>query len=57
MTLRTAVFAIWCCCPMPTAIVPLASASEGWRSYEVYQPTITRHAVIDARSHAHKYNH
>jgi len=28
-----------------------------WRTYEVYQPTITRHAVIDARTHEHKYNH
>ena len=34
-----------------------AAETDDWRSYEVYQPTITRHAVIDARSHAHKYNH
>ena len=34
-----------------------AAGSDSWRSYEVYQPTITRHAVIDARSHPHKYNH
>jgi hypothetical protein len=36
---------------------PPAAASDDWRSYEVYQPTITRHAVIDGRSHTHKYNH
>ena len=34
-----------------------AEASDGWRSYEVYRPTITRHAVIDAGRHDHKYNH
>ena len=34
-----------------------AEPAEGWRSYEVYQPTVTRHAVIDATTHSHKYNH
>ena len=31
--------------------------SDDWRTYEVYQQTVTRHAVIDARTHEHKYNH
>jgi len=35
----------------------LSVPSDGWRTYEVYQPTVTRHAVIDATRHAHKYNH
>ena len=34
-----------------------AAPAAPWRTYEVYQPTITRHAVIDARTHKHKYNH
>lgn len=34
-----------------------AASAAPWRSYEVYRPTITRHAVIDARTHEHKYNH
>lgn len=28
-----------------------------WRTYEVYQPTVTRHDVIAAAAHPHKYNH
>ncbi|HUT91214.1 MAG TPA: sialidase family protein [Thermoguttaceae bacterium] len=55
--IRTVACALSCCFPMLSAALPPASASDGWRSYEVYQPTITRHAVIDARTHAHKYNH
>ncbi|GEM_PF-1058571 len=35
----------------------VAAASGDWRTYEVYQPRVTRHDVIDARSHPHKYNH
>ena len=34
-----------------------AAPAQTWRTYEVYQPSITRHAVIDARTHKHKYNH
>ena len=54
---RTIACSLSCCFLVLSATLPLASASDGWRSYEVYQPTITRHAVIDARTHAHKYNH
>ena len=35
----------------------LAVPAAAWRAYEVYQPTVTRHAVIDGSTHAHKYNH
>lgn len=35
----------------------MGAPSGAWRTYEVYQPTITRHDVIDARTHANKYNH
>ncbi len=35
----------------------VAALSDGWRTYEVYQPTVTRHDVINARDHPHKYNH
>ena len=31
--------------------------ADARRTYEIYAPTITRHPVIDARTHAHKYNH
>jgi hypothetical protein len=34
-----------------------ARCDEGWRHYTVYQPTVTRHDVINALSHPHKYNH
>ncbi|NQT12477.1 MAG: exo-alpha-sialidase [Planctomycetes bacterium] len=54
---RRMAFALSCCLPMLLGASSLAASSDGWRSYEVYQPTITRHAVIDARTHAHKYNH
>lgn len=35
----------------------MASPPGAWRTYEVYRPTITRHDVIDARTHGNKYNH
>lgn len=35
----------------------VAAAPDGWRTYEIYQPTITRHDVINGRTHPHKYNH
>jgi hypothetical protein len=31
--------------------------ADGWRSYTVYQPAVTRHDVINAVDHPHKYNH
>ncbi len=34
-----------------------AADGDGWASYEVYQPSITRHDVLDARAHPHQYNH
>ncbi|MBN2450340.1 MAG: exo-alpha-sialidase [Lentisphaeria bacterium] len=43
-------------CVLCRAVAPLASGGD-WRAYEVYQPTVTRHAVIDAMAHPHKYNH
>lgn len=46
-----------CCFPILSVVSSSASASDRWRSYEVYRPTVTRHAVIDARNHTHKYNH
>ena len=54
---RTAACALFCCFPVFSAASQSAAASDGWRSYEVYQPTVTRHAVIDAQTHSHKYNH
>lgn len=50
-------FALAICCVLSLLPARRPSASDDWRSYEVYQPTVTRHAVIDARTHAHKYNH
>jgi len=35
----------------------VAAPADDWRSYAVYQPTVTHHAVIDGRTHPHKYNH
>ena len=55
--IRTVVCTLSCCFAVLPAALPLAVASDDWRSYEVYRPNITRHAVIDARTHAHKYNH
>lgn len=34
-----------------------ATAFGQWRTYEVYQPTVTLHDVIAAAEHTHKYNH
>ena len=34
-----------------------AASVDAWVTYEVYEPTVSRHAVIDARTHEHKYNH
>ncbi len=39
-----------------SAVAP-AACDEVWRSYTVYQPTVTRHDVINAIDHPHKYNH
>ena len=33
------------------------SLAAEWRTYEIYQPTVTRHDVIAAAEHPHKYNH
>ena len=41
----------------PALVLGGEPPTDSWRSYEVYQPAVTRHAVIDARVHAHKYNH
>ena len=55
--IRTVLCTRPCCLYALFAVIPFAAASDGWRAYEVYQPTVTRHNVIDARTHAHKYNH
>ena len=55
--MRCIASALFCWLLVLSATSPLPAASDDWRSYEVYQPTITRHAVIDARTHRHKYNH
>jgi hypothetical protein len=39
------------------ALAGRAAEGGGWASYEVYQPLITRHDVLDARAHPHQYNH
>ena len=55
----TCTIALAACCmfSLLSAGALSTSASDDWRSYEVYQPTVTRHAVLDARTHLHKYNH
>ncbi|MBN2295306.1 MAG: exo-alpha-sialidase [Pirellulales bacterium] len=55
--MRTAVCVMPCWFLILSVASSLPAASDNWRSYEVYQPTITRHAVIDAQNHTHKYNH
>ncbi len=50
--------AILLCVLTVVLITPVfCNEPQSWRSYEVYLPAITRHAVIDARTHLHKYNH
>lgn len=55
--MRTIACALLCGFLALSVTSPLLAASDDWRTYEVYQPSITRHAVIDARTHTHKYNH
>jgi hypothetical protein len=45
------------CVPMLFSALLTGAAESPWRTYEVYQPTITRYLVNDADTQRLKYNH
>ena len=55
--IASARLSLYAACICISATAAIAEELDAWRSYEVYQPTVERHYIIDARAHAHKYNH